>query len=149
MTSLAPDPPERQGAPAVLGLDPGTDKCGVAVLGADRCVLSREVVSLRALPAAIAGLQKRFEISRAAIGKGTGCAAVEERLAQGGCALPLTKISEEMTSRLARHRYWQDHPPRGLARLIPLGLRVPPEPVDDYAAVIIAERLLAKEAQEQ
>jgi len=65
-----------------------------------------------------------------------------DQLAQAGIDTPVTMVSEELTSRLARERYWEDNPPRGLARLIPLGLRVPPRPVDDYAALIIAERLL-------
>ncbi len=135
--------------PVVLGLDPGTDKCGLALLAADRTVLYREVISLQALPATIAALLEQFQISRVAIGGGTGSALVQTQLVRARLDLPVTRIGEEMTSRLARQRYWQDHPPRGLARLIPLGLRVPPRPVDDYAAVIIAERLLEQEAQER
>ena len=35
-----------------------------------------------------------------------------------------------------------EHRPKGIARLIPKGMRTPPEPIDDYAAVILAERYL-------
>ncbi len=149
MKSLRADQSRQQAGPVVLGIDPGTDKCGVAVLAADRAVLYRDVLSLQALPTTIAVLLERFQISQIAIGGGTGSALVETQLAQAHLNLPVTRITEEMTSLLARRRYWQDHPPRGLARLIPLGLRVPPRPVDDYAAVIIAERLLAAKTQEQ
>ena len=40
--------------------------------------------------------------------------------------------------------YWREHPPRGLMRLIPVTMQVPPVPVDDYVAVILAERYFDK-----
>ncbi len=138
-----------QGATFVLGLDPGTDKCGVALLAGDRSVLYQSVVSPEALPGTIAALQECFEIVRVAIGDRTGSAEIARQLTEAGVELPIERTSEAMSSLLARRRYWRDHPPRGLARLIPLGLRIPPRPVDDYAAIIIAERLLEEEAQEQ
>ncbi len=140
---------DHQEATFVLGLDPGTDKCGVALLAGDRSVLYQSVVSPEALPGTITALQERFDIARVAIGDRTGSAEIARQLTEAGVELPIERTSEAMTSLLARRRYWQDNPPRGLARLIPLGLRVPPRPVDDYAAVIIAERLLEEEAQEQ
>ena len=81
------------------------------------------------------------------MGDCTGAEHTHDQLVQAGIDTPVTTVSEELTSRLARERYWEDNPPRGLARLIPLGLRVPPRPVDDYAAVIIAERLLEQRGQ--
>ena len=52
-------------------------------------------------------------------------------------------VDERHTTERARLRYYQDHPPRGLWRLVPLGLQVPPVPYDDYAAVVMAEDYLA------
>ena len=149
MKNLSRDVGHQEAATSVLGLDPGTDKCGVAVLAGDRSVLYRKVVPREALPSTIVALQDRFEIARVAIGDRTGSAGLARQLTEAGIELPIERTSEAMSSLLARRRYWQDNPPRGLARLIPLGLRIPPRPVDDYAAVIIAERLLEKEAQEQ
>jgi len=81
------------------------------------------------------------------MGDSTGAEQTHDQLEQAGIDAPVTTVSEELTSRLAREKYWVDNPPRGLARLIPLGLRVPPRPVDDYAALIIAERLLEQRGQ--
>jgi hypothetical protein len=49
-------------------------------------------------------------------------------------------IAERMTTLEARGLYWTLHPPTGLARLIPLSLRVPPRPIDDFAAWAIMKR---------
>ena len=48
-----------------------------------------------------------------------------------------------MTTMNARRRYWRENPPGCLARLVPEGMRLPPRPIDDYAAVLLAERYLA------
>ena len=147
MRSLNPDQtPEREDT-IVLGLDPGTDKCGLAVVSRQQGPLYQEVVSLGELAEIVRRIAGQFAIGEVAIGDCTGADQTHEQLAQAGIDTPVTTVSEELTSRLARERYWEDNPPRGLARLIPLGLRVPPRPVDDYAALIIAERLLEQRGQ--
>ena len=45
----------------------------------------------------------------------------------------------------ARELYFREHPPRGWRRLVPTGLQLPPVPVDDYAAILIARRFLARD----
>jgi hypothetical protein len=49
-------------------------------------------------------------------------------------------VDETDTSYRARALYFADHPPRGWRRLVPLGLQLPPRPIDDYAALLIARR---------
>ncbi|MDR2779856.1 MAG: endonuclease, partial [Synergistaceae bacterium] len=51
---------------------------------------------------------------------------------------------ERMTTLEARELYWRIHPPRGLSRLIPVSLRVPPRSVDDLAAWAIMRRAVAR-----
>ena len=36
----------------------------------------------------------------------------------------------------------QENPPKGWKKLIPLGMQVPPVPVDDYAAIVIGRKYL-------
>jgi len=76
------------------------------------------------------------------IGGSTGCHDLAVRLQDAGCNVQV--VDERGTSELARRRYLLDHPARGWRRLIPLGLRHPPEPYDDYAALILAERRIHK-----
>jgi hypothetical protein len=55
----------------------------------------------------------------------------------------ITTVDETGSTLEARVLYWQEHRPRGWRRLVPLSLQVPPEPVDDFAAVVLARRFLS------
>jgi RNase H-fold protein (predicted Holliday junction resolvase) len=76
----------------------------------------------------------------AAIGRGTNAAAVAAAVRELG--LPFELVDERETTLRARARFFADHPPRGWKRLIPAGMLLPDRPIDDYAAVLIAERFL-------
>ena len=54
----------------------------------------------------------------------------------------ITVVEEAHSTEEARTLYWQENPPKGLKKLIPLGLLVPPIPLDAYAAVILVRRFL-------
>ena len=51
-------------------------------------------------------------------------------------------VEEAHSTEDARTLYWQENPPKGLKKLIPLGMLVPPVPLDAYAAVILVRRFL-------
>jgi RNase H-fold protein (predicted Holliday junction resolvase) len=125
-----------------LGIDPGTRKCGLALVeraGAPPLVL--EVVALEGLAARLTDLCAAYPIALAAIGRGTNAAEVVRIVA--ACGLRHELVDERETTLQARSRYFADHPPRGWKRLIPRGMLLPERPIDDYAALLIAERHLA------
>ncbi|HEY4441043.1 MAG TPA: pre-16S rRNA-processing nuclease YqgF [Candidatus Elarobacter sp.] len=126
---------------AVLGLDPGTRKCGFAVvsaLGAPPEALG--IIPIEALEARLREILAAHPIELAAIGQGTNSAAVVAVARSLG--LPIEMIDERETTLRARARFFQDHPPRGWRRLMPRGMLLPDRPIDDYAALLIAERHL-------
>lgn len=128
---------------AVIAVDPGRDKCGVAVVGRRAGVLSKSVVPAGRMAAVVAELAEKNDIGTVVLGDRTGrkdAMAALAALRPGGRELTVRLVDEHRSTDEARARYWRDHPPRGLARLVPVTLRVPPVPVDDYVAVIIAER---------
>jgi len=63
--------------------------------------------------------------------------------------LPIELVDERETTLLARARFFVDHPPRGWRRLVPRGMLLPDRPIDDYAALLIAQRYLASRPQEE
>lgn len=125
----------------VLAIDPGRSKCGVAVCRADR-ILAHQVVPLGALAAYVGDCRGTYGVTEVVVGDRTGADAVERLLADV-IAEPLRRVDESGTTLLARERYFRDHPPRGWRRLIPRGMLTPPEPYDDYAAILLAEAALA------
>jgi RNase H-fold protein (predicted Holliday junction resolvase) len=121
----------------VLAIDPGRSKCGLAVVSQEG-VLVHAVVGLKGLRPELQRLVERFAPDALVIGGGTG--SEQAVRAASGLGLPVHRVDERLTTLQARSRYFKDHPPRGWRRLLPRGLLVPPEPYDDYAAVLLGER---------
>lgn len=129
----------------IVALDPGTDKCGLAVLTLDARVVAKVVVSPDRVPAAIAEALGARDAEALVIGDRTAKSdllrlideSVIRRFRRG-----VVEVDEHLSSLEGRGRYLDDHRPRGIARFIPKGLRTPSEPYDDYAAVVLGERYL-------
>jgi RNase H-fold protein (predicted Holliday junction resolvase) len=130
---------------AIIGVDPGRSKAGYALLDPSGVVVVAGIEPLDRLPGRLSALSTEFRVSAIALGRGTNARSVRVSLAALG--LPIHLIDEYETSRRARSLYFADHPPRGWRRLIPLGLQVPGRPVDDYAAILIARRFLARDEE--
>ncbi|MGR4064992.1 MAG: pre-16S rRNA-processing nuclease YqgF [Vulcanimicrobiaceae bacterium] len=124
----------------MLGVDPGTRKVGFAVLDASGRVLSKGIEGIEGFAGRLADLAGLGPISAVALGRGTNSEALRERLEAVGA--PVHLVDERETTLRARQLYFSDHPPRGWRRLIPIGMQLPPEPIDDYAAVLIARKFL-------
>jgi RNase H-fold protein (predicted Holliday junction resolvase) len=131
---------------AVLGIDPGTRKCGFAlVLNAGGEPLELGIVPTERLGETVRELAGRHAIRAIALGGGTNVTPVRAVLEP--LAIPIEIVDERETTLLARRRYFSAHPPRGWRRLVPRGMLLPPRPIDDFAAVLIAERLMARDAE--
>ncbi len=125
----------------VLSIDPGSKKCGLAVVCSERGTQHREIVPTEALAGHVDELVARFSPEVVLLGDGTKSSTVESALGASGTTV--VRVKEGHTTERARKRYWRENPPRGLLRLYPTGLRTPLSPVDDWAAVILAEDWLA------
>jgi RNase H-fold protein (predicted Holliday junction resolvase) len=125
----------------ILGIDPGTRKAGFAVLSSDAAtVFALGIETVETLLDRAKRLISEHEITAVALGTGTNAEALGDQLRSLG--LPVHLVDERETTLRARALYFKDHPPKGWRRLIPLGMQLPPRPIDDYAAVLIARRHL-------
>ncbi len=125
----------------VLAIDPGRRKCGLAVLDRTVGLVARAVVSRDELPSVVADWCSRYQPVLLLLGRGTGGSDLPALLA--GLPVPLRRVPERNTTRLARARYFAAYPPRGWRRLLPVSLQSPPVPVDDFAAWEIAAQFFA------
>lgn len=132
-----------------LAIDPGSAKCGLAVVGEVSGRMARAVVPTDEVPPALEGLIKTHGPTIILLGSGTTGRKLRERITPHLGGLPLEVVSERHSTERARLSYFRDHPPRGIWRLVPLGLQVPREPYDDYAAAIIAEDFFRNEGQKE
>lgn len=129
----------------ILGIDPGTRKAGYALVGRDGTALVIGIEEISALRARAERLVGEHAVTAIALGSGTNRDVLMAQL--GDLGVPIRVVDERETTLRARALYFADHPPRGWRRLIPLGMQMPPRPIDDYAAVLIARRLLADSAE--
>jgi len=128
--------------PPLLAVDPGLEKCGVAVVTYKREVLEREIIPIASLPLRVAYHVGRHGISLIAMGDRTGARQMRDALRLAGFQIEIVFVNEHRSSELGRERYLKEHPGVGIFRFFPIGMRSPAEPFDDYVAVIIAERYL-------
>lgn len=118
----------------IVALDPGKN-IGVAFVAGDDTLGFHAVVTAAQLESL------SFPTGATVlVGNGTGSAAVQQLLRARGITYEV--VDEWGSSLTARSLYFRDHPPKGLQRFLPPGLRTPPELSDDYAAYALALRYL-------
>lgn len=126
--------------PCVLAIDPGSAKCGLAVVQRDGVVRFQAVVATGSVLAQVKELTVAHRPCAIVIGNGTGSKPLLLQLQAAGLPAPLLAVDESHTSQAARVRYLTTNPPRGWQRLLPKSLRTPPVAYDDYVAILLAER---------
>ena len=128
---------------SVLGIDPGTRKCGYAIVETiGGTPLDLGIEPTEQLAERVRKLVAQYAPTTIALGRGTHASIVRELVSEHG--IPIELVDERETTLLARRRYFAAHPPPWWLRLVPSGMLLPPRPIDDFAAVLIAERLLAQ-----
>lgn len=124
----------------IIAIDPGTKKCGYAVVDSNLSVLKREVISVEKIAKNIENSFNIYKISKIILGNGTNYKNIEKRLKSQFPGLKIILIEEEFSTLEARKKYFKAYPPRGISKLIPLSLRVPSCHYDDFVAVLLAEK---------
>ncbi len=126
----------------ILGFDPGKDKCGVAVVGADKTVFYHEVIISQQAIATLKSLIDKYQISLLVMGNQTTAKSWKLKLEEQLSPMAIILVDEHNSTLEARDRYWEMYPARGIQKLIPQGMRLPPRPVDDLVAILLVERYL-------
>ena len=126
----------------VAAIDPGREKCGVAIVAESGEVLEQSVVATVWLADEMAERVRRFSPERILLGNGTTSRAAEATIRENLPDIPVEIVDEYRTTDDARCAYWKANPPTGWRRFFPTSMQVPPEPVDDFVAVLLAQRYL-------
>lgn len=127
----------------IIGVDPGRDKCGVAVLNSAGEILFEKVIATEELAETIKKLSAQFDLKIAILGNGTTSKSAEKILEK---FLPVKVVDEKHTTEEARKLYWKKNPPSGWRKFLPTSMQVPPEPVDGIVAEILVKRYLNGDA---
>ena len=130
----------------VLAIDPGTSKCGVALVRRQDSksleILYRIITPVEHLTAVVHRAYATEPFSLIIVGSGTGSQSVIHLIRENFASMGLLLVDERDTSLQARERYWEFNPRKGWRKLLPSSLQVPDVPIDDFVAFILAERVL-------
>ena len=129
-----------------LSVDPGTGKCGVAVVEAPATVLWRGITGRTDLARQMQELLAEFQPDCILVGNGTGSRDVIGKIEAFAGELPVIPVPEKHSSERARARCRLERPASGWQRLLPRALRAPEQPYDDLVAVILAEEYFASKS---
>lgn len=134
------------GEKTVLAIDPGSSKCGMALAhrtADDKIELIWRIIAPTddlAQYLDVASAQRAY--SMIIVGSGTRSRDIVTAIRDHMPGTGILVVDEKDTTMQARERYWEFNKRKGWRRLLPATLQVPPEPVDDLVALILAERVL-------
>ncbi len=130
----------------VLAIDPGSSKCGMALVKKTENgkieLLWRSIVATSNICEGLKEAATHGPYDLVILGGGTHSSQVTREIRTTKPGVALLVVDERDTSLQARERYWLHINRKGWRRLLPSTLQVPPEPVDDFVALILAERVL-------
>ena len=125
-----------------LGIDPGRSKTGLALVDGVGKIIKLHIAESQNFDNEIVEFIKNSCPVQIVLGNGTNSRNICEVVQKVLPDVFITVVEEAHSTEEARTLYWQENPPKGLKKLIPLGLLVPPVPLDAYAAVILVRRFL-------
>lgn len=128
-----------------LGIDPGRSKTGLALVSADGSIEALHIGATDNIRQELFTFAGHAALAKIIMGNGTNSKAIGQAVQEVFPQVPLILVGEAHSTEEARSLYWQVNPPSGWRRLVPLGLLVPPEPLDAYAAVVQVRRWLNSE----
>ena len=129
----------------IVAIDPGRDKCGIVVMTEDGDIKFQRVIETATLEAVILELSNEFELQTVVLGNGTTSKEARKKISTTFPNIHIEVVNERHTTEEARKLYWKKNPPSGWRRLLPTSMQVPPVPVDDIAAEVLARKFLRNE----
>ena len=125
-----------------LGIDPGRSKTGLALVDGAGKIVKLHIAESQNIDNEIVEFIKNSCPVHIVLGNGTNSRNIGESVKRVLPDVMVAVVEEAHSTEEARVLYWQENPPKGLKKLIPLGMLVPPVPLDAYAAVILVRRFL-------
>ena len=125
-----------------LGIDPGRSKTGLALVDGVGKILKLHIAESQNIDNEIVEFIKNSCPVHIVLGNGTNSRNIGVSVKRVLPDVMVAVVEEAHSTEEARTLYWQENPPKGLKKLIPLGMLVPPVPLDAYAAVILVRRFL-------
>ena len=125
-----------------LGVDPGRDKTGAALVWEDGTLCRQEIIPTDDFTTHLKPFLPEQPLAGCILGDGTTSKTMAAQLEKAFPRLPLFTVNEYGSTQEARKLYCKLCPPRGWKRMIPVALLDPPSAVDGLAAMVLVQRYL-------
>mgnify|MGYP003398886308 FL=1 len=125
-----------------LGIDPGRSKTGLALVDGAGKILKLHIADSQNIDKEIVEFIQKSCPVQIVLGNGTNSSNIGEVVQKVLPNVEIAVVEEAHSTEEARTLYWQENPPQGWRKLVPLGMLVPDVPLDAYAAVILVRRFL-------
>lgn len=125
-----------------LGVDPGRSKTGLTLVDGAGEILALHIAESQNIENEILNFTKGNCPAQVVLGNGTNSAIIGKAVQKVLPEAEIVIVEEAHSTEEARSLYWQENPPKGFKKFVPLGMLVPPIPLDAYAAVILVRRFL-------
>ena len=125
-----------------LGIDPGRSKTGLALVDGAGKILKLHIADSQNIDKEIVEFIQKSCPVQIVLGNGTNSSNIGEAVQRVLPNVEIAVVEEAHSTEEARTLYWQENPPQGWRKLVPLGMLVPDVPLDAYAAVILVRRFL-------
>jgi len=126
----------------LLSIDPGNDKCGMAILNYELKVLAKAIIETVKIKSYLQEVFNNYSIKDIVIGNGTYSSKLNDILKEIS-EIPVSIVDEAYTTVEAEERYLAKHKKTWQNWLSFIKWK-PSAAVDDYVAVILAERFMGK-----
>ncbi|MFH1675579.1 MAG: hypothetical protein ABIC40_01045 [bacterium] len=126
----------------ILAVDPGRDKCGLAVLDSDGNIIFKSVCARNSIITQVESMVENFKPEFIALGDGTGSKEIKNEIGVKE-DIEILSIPEKNTTLEARELAWNNKAPCGIWCLIPKLFWPSPPDCDAWAAVVIGKKALA------
>ena len=126
----------------ILSVDPGRDKCGLAVLDSGGNIIFKSVCARNEVVNQIESMVENFKPELIALGDGTGSKEIKKEIGER-TDIEILSIPEKNTTLEARELAWKNEAPCGIWCLIPKLFWPTPPDCDAWAAVVIGKKALA------
>ena len=130
-----------------MGIDPGRSKTGLALVDAAGQIVALHIAMTENMEAELKDFVGTQALAGIVMGNGTNNKAIGAAVSKVFPKVALVLVGEAHSTEEARTLYWQVNPPTGWRKLVPLGMLVPEEPLDAYAAVVQVRRWLKEEGK--
>lgn len=125
----------------IMAIDPGRNKCGIAILDKNGSVLLKVTRQINDLESSITEFCHEKRIERVVIGGGTGADEIANRIEKQLNRKAII-VPEGNTTLEARELAWRMEPPGCIWRFVPKLFWPAPKDLDAWAAVVIGIRAL-------